>query len=612
MRIKIIVVLSFFLVLFCLSDSLSAESVLTEEQPPQEIQSAPVEPPVPAPLEAASSVSQKSEKSQIDSFQDEVTAVPMAEGKVGVESRGATLLNVVHSLSQLTGINCIAGKEVAERRLNMVLDKVTLEDALDAISRGANVIYDFYPDRNLYVFRGSVITEDQPSLITKVFKLYYILVSEPERLDKFEITGGGSSGKSLLSTIEHTRVDEMPLFKIVKNILSDRGKLQVDNRSNSLVITDTEERLKMIEEAIVSLDQPVEQIYMEAVIVETLSALEDYFGIEWTKSTTQGTWGILTGGTSTERFPFNIKGPQFLGKDEWFGTKTETAVSNTYTPGSLSFTNLTATLKALQVASKLKIIAKPKVLVRDNNYALIAVANSETIGEQNVTVTVGTQATSQATTAERQLTGTLLYVIPMINTENRITLHVEVAHITTAVSDLVSTRKDPTARNVVTDLMVNNGQTVCFGGMIVSSQTNAQHKVPGLGDIPVIGRAFKRGTKQMNDRELVVFITPHIIKDPSDLRVVSVPDKKERQEDVSAPIWKVKKKEWYKNLTKEKNQELAGQEGNTKERDLLMDLAAQEIEAGLQQPESALGPDSIIESDGRPIVINAKAGTVTR
>src|SRR3989338_11500673 len=67
-----------------------------------------------------------------------------------------------------------------------------------------------------------------------------------------------------------------------------------------------------------------------------------------------------------------------------------------------------------------------------------------------------------------------------------------------------------------------------------------------------------------------------------------------------------------KNLTKEKNQELAGQEGNKKERDLLMDLAAQEIEAGLQQPESALGPDSIIESDGRPIVINAKAGAVTR
>src|SRR3990167_8261391 len=97
----------------------------------------------------------------------------LAPDEFYLDFKGATLLNVLTILSELAGINYVAGTEIADRDVNMVLDKVTLEDALDAIARGSNVVYDYLPNRNIYLFRASSDARDLPRLRTRVFKLYY-------------------------------------------------------------------------------------------------------------------------------------------------------------------------------------------------------------------------------------------------------------------------------------------------------------------------------------------------------------------------------------------------------------------------------------------------------
>jgi len=97
--------------------------------------------------------------------------------------------------------------------------------------------------------------------------------------------------------------------------------------------------------------------------------------------------------------------------------------------------------------------------------------------------------------------------------------------------------------------MVNDGQTIALGGMLFSNQSNEDRKVPFFGNLPVVGKAFfTSNTKSIKDRELILFVTPYIITDPSMLQAPNPPDKRLYFENEMAPFWKVKDKQWYKQL----------------------------------------------------------------
>ena len=103
-----------------------------------------------------------------ESSADAAQSQQSQNSKLYLDFKAAALINVLMVLSELSGINFVAGKEVANREVNMVLDDVTIEDALDAVSRGSNISFDYFPDRNLYLFRASADKEDQPQLVTRV------------------------------------------------------------------------------------------------------------------------------------------------------------------------------------------------------------------------------------------------------------------------------------------------------------------------------------------------------------------------------------------------------------------------------------------------------------
>ena len=219
-------------------------------------------------------------------------------GKFYLDFKATKLINALIVLSQITGINFVAGKEVVDREVNMVLDNVSLQDALEAIARGSNVSYDFIPDRNIYLFRAGADAESSPPLRTRVFRLYYVLVS-PVREIEASASSSGSQQASNFSGLKEADDTEKSkssqIVTIIESMLSERGKVKIDDRSNSLIVTDMEDRLQMIEQVIAQLDQRLDQVLIEVILIETSEDFDRYFGIEWSNEK-EGTLGVIQGG----------------------------------------------------------------------------------------------------------------------------------------------------------------------------------------------------------------------------------------------------------------------------------------------------------------------------
>jgi len=501
------------------------------------------------------------------------------DGKYYLDFKNASLINVLNVLSNLSGINFVAGREVSDRQVNMTLDNISLEEALQALSYGCNVNYDFLPGKNIYLFRASADSPEKPPLMTRVFKLYYVKVSKLKEIETSDSSGddssssSSSSGSSIsggLTTLkgpedETADLESSAIYKAVEKILSERGKVSIDDRSNSLVVTDSEDRLKMIEVAVTQLDRPLEQVLISVLLVETFEDLDRALGIEWGNTDT-GSFGVVTGGTENTSFPFFTKTGSDNDLGDWFTQLRNqfdpTANTNpgtgpnpsTATSGIRNFNNFRIEVKALETADKLKILAKPKILALDNQPALIKISTNAAIGTSTETSSAGGGAIG--TSIERAEIGTILRVTPLINTGGRITLTIEPTFATVSRSTITVTggigagaTGDPTTRTARTTLMVNDGQTIALGGLLFSDQSKGNRKVPFFGNIPVIGKAFfTSNTKSLKDRELILFVTPTIISDPSMLGTPTLPDKRLRFEDESAPFWKVKQKEWYKEM----------------------------------------------------------------
>jgi len=284
-----------------------------------------------------------------------------------------------------------------------------------------------------------------------------------------------------------------------------------------------------------------------------------------------GSFGTVTGAIQSTEWPFRTGGSPASGDasiKNFFGnignsfkdTANQFNPTNSNSalitqPGVRDFSAFQVSVTALESASKLKILAKPKVLVLDNHPAIVKISTNAAIGQTSVTAASGGASGTTTNTAERAEVGTILRVTPLINTGEKITMTVEPTFATVDQSAIKVTSVgggstgDPTVRTVRTTMMVNDGQTLAMGGLLLSNQSNGNRKVPFFGNLPVVGKAlFTSNTKKLTDRELILFVTPYIIRDPAVLETPTVPDKRLHYDDEVAPFWKVKQKEWYKTL----------------------------------------------------------------
>jgi type IV pilus assembly protein PilQ len=316
--------------------------------------------------------------------------------------------------------------------------------------------------------------------------------------------------------------DMAALIKTGNNsLLSSRGSVAVDERTNTLLLQDTSDRLADIRRLVATLDIPVRQVQIEARIVivnndfqRQLGAVFGFTnvqknganGLVTTTGTAAGTDQIMTAGNAT---PITTAAPTGTNAPNRYNVNLPVSSP----AGSIALGILGSNfivdleLDAAQAETQANIIASPRVVTANQKEATI---------EQGVEIPYQQSASSGATTIQFKKAVLSLKVTPQITPDSRIILDLDVrddAVGTVVVASGGVNVPSIDTREIATQVLVNDGQTVVLGGILSTTQSEIDTKVPYLGDIPVLGHLFKTTNHEDNKDELMIFITPKIVRE---------------------------------------------------------------------------------------------------
>lgn len=296
-------------------------------------------------------------------------------------------------------------------------------------------------------------------------------------------------------------------------LLSNRGAVSVDERTNIMVIKDTAEVLANVRRMLDMLDIPVKQVVIEARMVTIDDGFDEQLGVRWGVTKNDGHGNSTSG---------SIEGNDGSGNNDGGSTITRPNADdrlNVNLPvanaaGTIAFqvarladgTLLDLELSALEKESKAEIIASPRVTTANQKPALI---------EQGTEIPYVESSSSGATSVTFKKAVLSLKVTPQITPDNRVILDLTVTQDTkgetvpTGTGDAVSIN----AQSITTQVLVDNGETLVLGGIYQQTIKNDISKVPLLGDIPGLGILFKKTVSENKKRELLIFVTPRIVAD---------------------------------------------------------------------------------------------------
>ncbi len=277
------------------------------------------------------------------------------------------------------------------------------------------------------------------------------------------------------------------LTKPIKAILSERGSVDTDDRTNSIIVRDVPERIVKVAELIKELDRPVEQIRISAQLLEVDTEALTEFGIKWTFFSSQ------TKGPSVYTESLDVFGNPYAGEDQTSGGKFNFGMVQTDY-------DLQAVVSALASKNKLKIVAHPEITTVDNTEARIQMGEKVPIKQfdnaGNVIITFVD-------------VGTILRVVPHITAENRILMKLQPERSQTKIDPLGVIIQTV---NASTNVVVENGQTVVIGGLTTQEEENLRTGIPILKDIPLLGALFSYTRKSIKSKDLVIFVTPTVVE----------------------------------------------------------------------------------------------------
>ena len=360
---------------------------------------------------------------------------------------------------------------------------------------------------------------------------------EPTRTQSFQLnyTKAEQVARSLLGQTSTGTAGAVPSSGGggTNRILSPRGSVISESRTNQLFVSDIPSKLEEIQALIAKIDIPVRQVLIEARIVEADDTFGRSLGVKLGGNDLRGQRGGIPGysvggnnyltvggnynaiGTATNQpgttaaaltdtqfvnLPANVSGANFG------GSSAATFALSLFGATANRFLNLE--ISALEAEGKGKIVSSPRVITADQVKALI---------EQGTELPYQAATSSGATSVQFRKANLKLEVTPQITPEGNVILQVDVnkdsvSTITTVSGPAIDTK------HVQTEVLVENGGTVVIGGIFTLSETENIDKVPLLGDIPFLGYLFQNRTKTTNRTELLVFITPKIVTDRSSAR----------------------------------------------------------------------------------------------
>jgi type IV pilus secretin PilQ/predicted competence protein len=273
------------------------------------------------------------------------------------------------------------------------------------------------------------------------------------------------------------------MVETVKNLMTERGKVVADTRSNSLVIQEIPENMQPVMDYIATLDSPAKQIKISAQLLEISSEGLQELGVNWMLNgsyvTEGGTQSTQTGEVMAD-----------VGAEDPIGRYSVQILSHDW--------SLDAFVETMVKSGKGKIIAHPEITTVENKEARIQMGQKVPVKQFDESGNV---------VIKFEEIGTILTVTPHITAENQVLMHLRPERSTfefDAAGVVINTN------NAETNVIVSNGQTAVIGGLTTQDEVETEYGVPVLKDIPILGYLFKFTTKNSESRDLVIFVTPTI------------------------------------------------------------------------------------------------------
>ena len=443
--------------------------------------------------------------------------------KISLDFQDIEVRRVLQLLADFTDINMVAADSV-QGNITLRLKEVPWDQALDIVlktknldkRRNGNVIW-IAPVAELIKAEEEEAKAIKQSVAlapiqTEYMQLSYAKAADIEKLITQNKSAQNSNNSSNNSSNTTNNEDK-------ESLLSSRGSVSIDARTNTLIVNDTQPFIDKIRNMVDLLDVQVKQVMVEARIVRASTEFAKEMGVKW-GILSQGITNndhLLVGGSDTTlwdlRTPeinsttgiptYEIQRPDNLNVD--LGVE-NAAGRIAFGLISLSDFMLDLELSALQADGYGEVISTPKVLTADKQKATV-----ESGVEVPYQSTEGSGANATATTEFKDVV-LKLDVTPSITPDGKVQMSLDISSDSIAgVTPMGEYYLNKNRLN--TNVLVENGETVVLGGIFEQETLNNQTKVPFLGDIPYLGRLFRKDVKSDNKRELLIFVTPRIVND---------------------------------------------------------------------------------------------------
>jgi len=431
-------------------------------------------------------------------------------------------------------------------RLNFVNPQEIVRTVTPLISKDGSVI--------AYTPTSSIILTDSMPNIRKIERLVHAMdVSAPEGKGKINVyylknANADDTAKLLQALISHLPTPPAPgspqAAVSPASMLEGTVTIAADKPTNSLIIVGTPSDFNTIKDVIQKLDIRRPQVFVEVAIIEmSLTKVRD-LGFEFQDASSlqnlesSNNLNVIGGTNFGNIGNAIVNGPAGLAALSGLAVG---AVKGTFTFKGVEYLNVGALLTALQTDTDVNVLSTPNILTMDNQKAEIMVGENVpfiTGSTQNAT----TGSTAVFNTITRQDVGIKLTLTPQISSDDSVRLEVN-QEISDVIATTTSNPAGPTTdkRSASTTVVVKDRQTMVIGGLITDNVTKSTSKVPFLGDIPILGWLFKTQTTNVEKDDLMIFITPYIIKNEGEATELT----KQRNESLEnfRKEYKIEKKE---------------------------------------------------------------------
>ena len=422
---------------------------------------------------------------------DQPAARRFTGNPVSLDFQGADLRAVLRTFAEISGLNIVIDPTV-QGTVDVALRDVPWDQALDLILR-ANKLE--------YTVDGTIV---------RIAPRTVLAAEEKERSDLAKAQADAGQLGILRRQLSYSKGEDLVALLKQANILSSRGQAFVDSRTNTLIVTDLQTRLTSADDLVNTLDKPQPQVEIEARIVQTNRNYARALGVQWGLA---GNVSPTLGNTTGVAFPNNGSIQGATSGNVGTGAAQVPAAVNLGAVGATSAIglalgsvngafNLDVALSALETSGNGRLLSTPRVTTQNNVAAEMT---------QGVQIPIQTVANNTVTVSFKDA-ALQLKVTPQITSAGTIIMQINLENASPDFSRAINNIPPINTQRANTTVLVTDGQTTVIGGIYVSQQQAATDRTPGLGQVPLLKWLFKRETLNDQSTELLVFITPRIIK----------------------------------------------------------------------------------------------------